>query len=252
MKRFLTVFARLPRVVFTFGVAALLGSLAISAQATLIRVDFQASSGWPAEAYGPGVEPLASAADPRFGSSGSNIWDIRSRPGADTVSTSTFSNLLETSTGVATGVSIAFGNLTAAGNESVADYPLLDDCLILLDGVTDNPCSYTISGLTPNVETRLFLYSISSASQAERTFDFTANGSSPVNVNENGLEVITTADAQGLVSGVWSIPQGGGEANWSGFQLAQGVPVPEPSTCAMALAGLACGGYTMFRRRKRA
>jgi hypothetical protein len=29
-------------------------------------------------------------------------------------------------------------------------------------------------------------------------------------------------------------------------------PVPEPSTYAMALAGLACGGYTMFRLRKRA
>jgi len=28
--------------------------------------------------------------------------------------------------------------------------------------------------------------------------------------------------------------------------------VPEPSTCAMALAGLACGGYSLFRRRKRA
>ena len=28
--------------------------------------------------------------------------------------------------------------------------------------------------------------------------------------------------------------------------------VPEPSTCAMALAGLACGGYVLFRRRKRA
>jgi hypothetical protein len=28
--------------------------------------------------------------------------------------------------------------------------------------------------------------------------------------------------------------------------------LPEPSTYAMALAGLACGGYTMFRRRKRA
>jgi hypothetical protein len=26
--------------------------------------------------------------------------------------------------------------------------------------------------------------------------------------------------------------------------------VPEPSTCAMVLAGLACGGYTMFRRHK--
>jgi hypothetical protein len=28
--------------------------------------------------------------------------------------------------------------------------------------------------------------------------------------------------------------------------------VPEPSTYAMALAGLACGGYSMSRRRKRA
>jgi len=27
-------------------------------------------------------------------------------------------------------------------------------------------------------------------------------------------------------------------------------PVPEPSTCAMALAGLACGGYSLFRRRR--
>jgi hypothetical protein len=27
--------------------------------------------------------------------------------------------------------------------------------------------------------------------------------------------------------------------------------VPEPSTYAMALAGLACGGYSLFRRRKR-
>jgi hypothetical protein len=27
------------------------------------------------------------------------------------------------------------------------------------------------------------------------------------------------------------------------------VAVPEPSTCAIALAGLACGGFSMFRRR---
>ena len=30
------------------------------------------------------------------------------------------------------------------------------------------------------------------------------------------------------------------------------VSVPEPSTSCMALAGLACGGYSLFRRRKRA
>ena len=34
-----------------------------------------------------------------------------------------------------------------------------------------------------------------------------------------------------------------------GFRIAA---VPEPSTCAMALVGLACGGYSIFRRRKQA
>jgi len=36
----------------------------------------------------------------------------------------------------------------------------------------------------------------------------------------------------------------------AGFRLASPVVVPEPSTYAMALAGLACGGYSMWRRRK--
>ena len=35
-----------------------------------------------------------------------------------------------------------------------------------------------------------------------------------------------------------------------GFRLASPVAVPEPSTCVMALAGLACGGYSLFRRRR--
>jgi hypothetical protein len=33
-----------------------------------------------------------------------------------------------------------------------------------------------------------------------------------------------------------------------GFRLAT---VPEPSACVLALAGLACGGYSMWRRRTR-
>ena len=36
-----------------------------------------------------------------------------------------------------------------------------------------------------------------------------------------------------------------------GFRLASPVAVPEPSTWVMGLAGLACGGYSMFRRRKK-
>jgi formylglycine-generating enzyme required for sulfatase activity len=37
-----------------------------------------------------------------------------------------------------------------------------------------------------------------------------------------------------------------------GFRLASPVAVPEPSTYCMALAGLACGGYSLFHRRKQA
>jgi formylglycine-generating enzyme required for sulfatase activity len=39
-------------------------------------------------------------------------------------------------------------------------------------------------------------------------------------------------------------------AHHLGFRLAAPVAVPEPSTYAMALAGLACGGYSLFRRRR--
>jgi formylglycine-generating enzyme required for sulfatase activity len=35
-----------------------------------------------------------------------------------------------------------------------------------------------------------------------------------------------------------------------GFRLSSPVAVPEPSTCASLLAGLACGGYSLFRRRR--
>ena len=49
---------------------------------------------------------------------------------------------------------------------------------------------------------------------------------------------------------------GVGAASWEQWSSATGFSVglstqavPEPSTCIMALAGLACGGYSLFRRR---
>jgi hypothetical protein len=45
----------------------------------------------------------------------------------------------------------------------------------------------------------------------------------------------------------------GGGSNggvYSAFRLAGTAAVPEPSTYAMALAGLACSGYSLFRRRR--
>jgi formylglycine-generating enzyme len=41
------------------------------------------------------------------------------------------------------------------------------------------------------------------------------------------------------------------EANLDGFRLASPVAVPEPSTWVMGLAGLACGGWQVLRRRRR-
>jgi hypothetical protein len=45
-------------------------------------------------------------------------------------------------------------------------------------------------------------------------------------------------------------------ANWNGpfsqYLYMKVAAVPEPSTCMMALAGLACGGYLVRHRRKRA
>jgi formylglycine-generating enzyme required for sulfatase activity len=70
---------------------------------------------------------------------------------------------------------------------------------------------------------------------------------------------------RGLLGGVWSdfnasnlSPSGrltfatSTQVNSIGFRLASPVAVPEPSTYAMALAGLACGCYVVVRRRKRA
>ena len=40
------------------------------------------------------------------------------------------------------------------------------------------------------------------------------------------------------------------ESNLIGFRLASPVAVPEPSTWVMGLAGIACGGWQMYRRRR--
>jgi len=73
-----------------------------------------------------------------------------------------------------------------------------------------------------------------------------------------------TGSSRGLRGGDWniialglssSLRYTGGpsdEGISDGFRLASPVPVPEPSTYAMALAGLGCGGFSIWRRRKRA
>jgi hypothetical protein len=87
------------------------------------------------------------------------------------------------------------------------------------------------------------------------------NNGSPAALNDasNFLSFALTADSStspyyGVFTNSgqeWSSPSAS-DGSYLVFQAATGnlVVVPEPSTYAMALAGLACGGYSMFRRRR--
>jgi len=64
----------------------------------------------------------------------------------------------------------------------------------------------------------------------------------------------TTYGVSDRLDGTWA--RGGASSNRMETRSLYGlsdpiVAVPEPSTYVMALAGLACGGYSMWRRRKR-
>jgi len=84
------------------------------------------------------------------------------------------------------------------------------------------------------------------------------------NVNEWNDLTGDASSSRGLRAGSWfdaastlsspirSSINPSSEFVWYGFRLASPAPVPEPSTWVMGLAGLACGGWQMFRRRNRA
>lgn len=63
--------------------------------------------------------------------------------------------------------------------------------------------------------------------------------------SNSGSYDLTLQTADILYNGSWQIAE-------YGIYAVVPVAVPEPSTSAMALAGLACGGYSLFRRRKQA
>jgi hypothetical protein len=73
---------------------------------------------------------------------------------------------------------------------------------------------------------------------------------------DNGESWSTFTSASGLGSntlyGVYASGSTVYAATFGGGLSVGVVAVPEPSTCVMALAGLACGGYSIWRRRKRA
>ena len=68
------------------------------------------------------------------------------------------------------------------------------------------------------------------------------SGSMPLDLSNAGSGVLPAVGTVGDMMAGYSGDNFGTIGQWQA--------VPEPSTCAMALAGLACGGYSMFRSRR--
>jgi formylglycine-generating enzyme required for sulfatase activity len=148
----------------------------------------------------------------------------------------------------------------ATQSDTVPTAVTADSTGIGSSGSTGNFANYSSgavwNGRTGNVTT----VGTNGGASAYGAFDMSGN------VNEwNDLDgLASSGSSRGLRAGSWfdaastlsspirSSINPSSEFVWYGFRLASPVAVPEPSTYAMALAGLACGGSVVFRHRKRA
>ena len=85
------------------------------------------------------------------------------------------------------------------------------------------------------------------------TMQLTVNGASSYTLNDPSPTKFFGLVSTDPINSITLEYLGSDEAFVTTGQITLGVAaVPEPSTYAMALAGLACGGFSMWRRRKRA
>jgi hypothetical protein len=217
-----------------------------TAQAALIRVDFEATSGgWGSVSVSDGtVESRAVNADSVFASSGSNVWNILTVPSWNTMTLSpSYTGLKDTATGNATGVSMSFtGYLSsAAGGSGNNQDPSYDYFVLHESGTGGMPSvGYTISGLLPNTQVKLFLYS---ALLSNRGYDFSIGATTytVASGSSTGLLVTGTTNGSGELSGTYT--RTNSESNISGIQIYQ---IPEPASLGM----LGVAAIAMLLRRK--
>lgn len=243
------------------------------AEATILSVDLNgARAGTPGTTYAAnGVLRADGSAqnDPSLGTP-TGIWNGIVFSTLNSPSPST--GLLDSS-GQATGVSLSFANWTDQDNAfevpyayvppnptgNAANMPLLNDYLIVYPADSLPTPTMTISGLDVNSPYTLYVYGSNGGAGAGGTWSVngsatqvtTGSGSAPFASFTQGNDYAVfsvNSDAQGrlVLSGSSTVVP---FVILNGFQLTP-VPVPEPATWAMALAGLAAGGL-MIRRRRR-
>jgi hypothetical protein len=139
---------------------------------------------------------------------------------------------------------ILIGSANSLGNPAWGSWTVR---MLLSNDNYSSPFSYTNSNLVNNT--------ISAAAlDANNSFFINSSGNlataTPLNTYFQQLNIADFDTGNIGVKGIELSSMGSPFPDISYIGVTS--PVPEPSTYAMALAGVACGGYTMWRRRKRA
>ena len=258
MKRSTVSFARISRVVFSVGVAVVIGALAVPTAATPISINTPA-----------GLNP-------------GDRFRIAFVTGTTTTGSSTditsYNLFVNTAAGGATynGSAVTFYAIGSTATVNAYDNirsTTMNDPVYLAGGALVAPSITGANGLwsgalVNRIATDIDGTVVSPDGGGNRTVftgslvDGTASSEplgyfffpSPFDPPEF---LTSTGKATGGTDAAWIRDGGGFIATFSrslyGISETLTVaPVPEPSAYAMALAGLACGGYSLFRRRQRA
>ena len=262
MKKLMVSFARLRRVVFIVGVAALLGSLAVHAHAAAV-IDWGS--------------PQTVSGDSDIDTTGSFVYAFTfggtSAPPSTTVNGVTFSpftipsGIITSATVGNVTISESPGNLFGINSLGSVSAPFSGlssgyQSLLGTGAYADVPetITVTLNGLTVGQQYRIQWWTSDAARQRAPTGGVFSNTTATA-VNSVTLDANTTDAVGGLgqfaigtftasgTSQPFTLAETGGDFNPL-INALQVRAVPEPSTCASLLAGLACGGYSMFRRRR--
>ncbi len=257
MKRFLSSCARLSRFVFAVGVAAsiVLGAVAglvSTANAGLIALDNfsdytaaptslngQAGVPVPLGFTGTWTTPASTTVVGGALTTGAGDTDRSYRPFATTVTSATGT----LSISFLASIPAAFGAIELAPNAS-------NDQNVIRIATTGGNIVLQGKGFGGD-EQNYILHSIDASSHAYSIEVDPATQSGQARVDAGSWVPFAFTNIGGFALNYLSVADFSSSAlTLDDFEINGTVPVPEPSTCAMALAGLACGSYSLLRRRR--